>query len=73
MTCTCHELKLNDGNRRATGAFSLNPDCVEHGYESEWYRSPVQVAKRETQDERLRELQRQAREARKRWHDEQRG
>jgi hypothetical protein len=60
-TCRCGELML-DG--RPTGSRNWNPDCPEHGTASEWYRSPEQVAKREADSARLRDLYRRAREAR---------
>lgn len=62
MTRTCGQLYA--GNT-PTGAYNLAIDCPEHGIESEWYKSDEQVEKRQRQNERLRELQLQAREARK--------
>jgi hypothetical protein len=58
MSCVCGRLSIGEGR-------NWNPDCGEHGTESEWYRSAEQVAKRSAQNERLRDLQAQAREARK--------
>lgn len=60
--CGCGELKVGG---QPTGQFNWNPDCAVHGVTSEWYRSPEQVAKREAQDQRLRDLQAAAREARR--------
>ncbi len=62
MTCSCGRLRVG---MHETTARNLNPDCEEHGIESDWYRSPEQVENRRAQNERLRDLQRQAREARK--------
>lgn len=59
--CKCGEVRV--GGQR-TGSYNLNLDCPLHGVESDWYRSPEQVARREAQNERLREWQRRAREAR---------
>lgn len=64
MICTCRELHLNSG-RRSTGCFEWNPDCAEHGNKSEWWNSPEQVEKRVARDARRRDLQLQAREARR--------
>lgn len=59
MTCRCSKLSI--GNSR-----NWNPDCPEHGVGTAWYTSPEQVAKRKAQSDRLRDLQKQAREARRR-------
>lgn len=59
--CRCGRLKVGF---TVTESRNWNPDCPQHGTKSTWYRSPEQVAKRQAQDERLRDLQRQAREAR---------
>jgi hypothetical protein len=59
--CVCGRIKV--GNE-VTESRNWNPDCPEHGLDSEWWSSPEQVAKREAQGGRLRDLQRQAREAR---------
>ncbi len=56
--CTCGRMSVGDSR-------NWHPDCPEHGLASEWWKSPEQVAKREAQDARLRDLQRQAREARR--------
>jgi len=61
--CTCGRLKVG---MTVTEHRNWNPDCPEHGVKSQWYRSPEQKAKRDAQDERLRDLQRQANEARRR-------
>lgn len=60
MTCTCYPLSIEGCPP------NWNPDCAEHGEQSEWFNSPDQIAKREAQSERLRDLQRQARDARNR-------
>ena len=59
--CTCGVIKVGG---RPTDSRNWNPDCPEHGTESVWWRSPEQVARRGAQSERLRDLNRQAREAR---------
>lgn len=61
--CTCSELMLNSG-KGATGMRNWSETCTEHGTESDWYRSPAQVAKRAADRERLIGLQEQARQAR---------
>lgn len=61
-TCRCRFLKIDGRN---TYARDWNPDCPEHGTASAWYRSDEQVAKRAADSERLRDLQRRAREARR--------
>jgi len=62
-TCTCARLMLGS---TPTESRNWNPDCPEHGTESQWWRSDEQVAKRQADSERLRDLQAQAREARRR-------
>lgn len=62
-TCTCGRLYVG---ATVTEARNWSPDCGLHGLDSEWYRSPARVAKRAEDSERLRDLQRQAREARAR-------
>lgn len=64
MTCTCANVYLNGSERRETVGKNWNPDCPEHGTESEWWKSPEQVEKRRVQNERLRDLQARARAAR---------
>jgi hypothetical protein len=61
--CTCPELMLNSG-KGATGVRNWSEACPEHGVDSDWYRSPGQVAKRAADRERLIGLQEQARQAR---------
>lgn len=56
-TCTCARLSVGDSR-------NWNPDCVEHGLGSEWWNSQKEVARRNAQTARLRDLQRRAREAR---------
>lgn len=70
--CTCGRIRV--GNN-LTEARNWNPDCEEHGRDSDWWNSPEQVAARERQSERLRDLQEQARRARARarageWSDD---
>lgn len=62
VACTCAYLMVGF---EPTGSRNWNPDCPEHGLESEWYGCPAQVAKREEDNARLRDLQQRAREARK--------
>ena len=61
--CTCGRIMLGS---KPSGARNWNPDCPEHGIESDWWQSPEQVARRQEQSSRLRDLQRQAAEARRR-------
>ena len=61
--CTCGHVRIGG---ELTGARNWNPDCAVHGLGSHWYRSPEQVAKRAAQNDRLRDLQAQARAARER-------
>lgn len=60
-TCTCGRIKIGG---ETTEARNWSPDCEEHGLDSEWWSSPEQKARREEQTTRLRDLQKQAREAR---------
>lgn len=62
--CRCGKLSVGDSR-------NWNPDCPEHGTESEWWQSPEQVAQRQKQNERLRSLQAQARDARRAARDQQ--
>ena len=41
-----------------------NPDCEEHGLESEWYNNPIQIQQREESKNRSIQLQRLARQRR---------
>ena len=63
MTCTCGRIHIG---MKATNSFNWNPDCAEHGVDSDWYADPERVAKRVEDNERLIDLQRRAREARAR-------
>lgn len=63
VTCRCGRIKVGS---RVTENRNWNPDCEEHGTESEWWRSPEQVAQRDADRERLFDLYRRAREARNR-------
>lgn len=65
MKCSCYPMMIEGAPP------NWNPDCEEHGLRSEWYSSPAQVAKREADSERLRDLQRRAREARNLHHARQ--
>jgi len=62
MTCTCGRIKVGS---TVTELRNWNPDCAEHGLRSGWYTSDEQVAKRAKDDERLRDLQLRAAEARR--------
>ncbi len=48
-----------------SGQRNWSPDCLVHGLGSEWYNDDAQVAAREAQDFRSRELQARAKAARK--------
>lgn len=61
--CTCGRIKIG---MEVTEHRNWNPDCVEHGLDSAWWKSPEQVAKRHIDNERLHNLQERAREARRR-------
>lgn len=61
--CTCGIVRL--GAKEVGRNWSEN--CYEHGVESEWYNSEEQVEKRKKDRDRLRSLQLQAREARKKY------
>jgi hypothetical protein len=63
MSCTCHAIDLN--MKKLENVIVLNPNCDEHGYGSEWYNSKEQTEKRSKDRERLRNLQLQAREAKR--------
>lgn len=66
MKCRCRSLHLNaTRNESDIVGHEWNPDCPQHGINSEWWQSPEQVAKRAEAGRRLRELQMQAREARR--------
>lgn len=60
--CTCGRIKVG---MTVTENRNWNPECAEHGVASDWWKSPEQVEKRRVENERLRELQAQARAARK--------
>lgn len=62
MACTCGRIKIGF---EVTELRNWNPDCEAHGIGSDWYHSPEQVTKRETQNDRLKDLYRQVREARR--------
>jgi len=61
MRCTCGRVKV--GNT-VTDERNWYPDCDAHGTKSEWYKSDSQVARRKATNDRVADLQRQAREAR---------
>ena len=61
--CACPHLKLGG---EILEARNWNPDCATHGTKSAWWNSPEQQAKRAATNERLRGLQEQARQARRR-------
>jgi len=59
--CTCGAVKVGG---KPTSSRNWSPECPEHGLKSAWWSSPEQVAHREDQSKRLRELQARARAAR---------
>ena len=61
--CRCGRIKVGS---EVTEHRNWNPDCPEHGTESKWWNSPDQVRLRDERNTRLRLLQEQAREARRR-------
>ncbi len=61
--CSCGRIKIGF---EVTEHRNWNPDCLEHGIGSAWYMSPEQIRKRAEQNERIRDLHRQVKEARKR-------
>lgn len=61
MTCKCGRIRVG---MQLTEHRNWNPDCPDHGTESDWWKSPEQKAKREADNARLRDLQRRARGAR---------
>lgn len=65
--CVCPQLKVGG---ELTGGRNWNPDCPIHGLNSDWWISPEQTEKRRLQNERLRDLQEQAREARRKARDD---
>ena len=65
MTCHCPHIHV--GMER-TEARNWNPDCPDHGVDSDWYQSPEQALRRAEQNRRLRDLQIRARLARRAHH-----
>lgn len=59
--CVCGRVFVGNHD---SGSRNWNPDCPEHGTESEWWNSDEQREVRAAMNDRLRVLQRQAREAR---------
>ena len=57
MSCSCGIIRVG-GEPTESRNWSL--DCEEHGLESEWYKSELQVSKRRIASERLRALQAEA-------------
>lgn len=55
MTCSCGRIAVG---MTLTASRNWNPDCEEHGTQSDWF------AEHQKTNERLHELQRLAREAR---------
>lgn len=53
-TCTCGRIKLGS---EVTEARNWNPDCPEHGTESAWWHSDVQVVGLRYDSARLRVVQ----------------
>lgn len=68
MACTCSYLRVG---MSVIEQRNWNPDCKKHGTLSAWYNSDEQVAKRRAADERLAELQAQAKEARRAYKEAQ--
>lgn len=64
--CWCPQIKVGG---QVTESRNWNHCCPEHGLGSDWYESDEQVEKRRQQNERLRDLQAQARAARAQHHD----
>lgn len=60
--CTCGRIAVG---MTVTNARNWHPDCVEHGTASAWWNSEEQRAARAATRERLIDLQRRAREARR--------
>ena len=61
MSCSCPHLML--GSERLEQK-NWNPDCEEHGLDSEWWNSDEEVERRRTDLIRRRELFRRARDSR---------
>lgn len=61
--CICGHIKIGS---EVTEHRNLDLNCPEHGTESAWWKSPEQKAKRKADNARLRDLQRQATEAKRR-------
>jgi len=61
VTCTCGRIAIG---MQVTEQRNWNPDCEEHGVDSDWYNSETQRVKRAAARERTIDLQRRAREAR---------
>lgn len=66
--CRCYTLKVGG---KPTAAREWNPDCPEHGVMSAWWNSDEQVAKREADSIRLRDLQLEAARRRAEFRKEQ--
>jgi hypothetical protein len=67
MNCTCGRIKIGS---EVTENRNWNPDCPDHGTSSAWWNSNEQTEKRNQANERLRSLQKQAREAKERMHED---
>lgn len=63
MSCTCGRLAVG---MHVTAARNWNPDCAEHGLDSEWWNHPTQREERRQADHRLRQLQDEERTKRQR-------
>jgi hypothetical protein len=59
--CTCRIVRVGG---RPTGSHNWDAQCPEHGTASAWWKSPEQVARRESDSRRLRDLQELARSRR---------
>jgi hypothetical protein len=57
--CSCYPISLQGCPP------NWNPECRQHGLNSEWYNSPAQVEKREADAARLADLVHRARESRR--------
>ena len=60
--CTCHPVGVGLGKPQG---LDWQPDCREHGLESDWWNSKEQIDRRAADRLYLLDLQRRAREARK--------
>lgn len=66
--CRCGRIRVG---LEITESRNWDPSCPEHGLASTWWNSPDQTAKREADSGRLRDIQQQARQARRQARNEQ--